>query len=159
MNNRAGYYFSASRALEVRFDDEVPKEIHALVRPVIEQEMWLLPSWLQLLFVRYTTPNDNHTSMSTTPNEEYRSGTLYIHPSWINGNEGTRATEIRHEFIHFPIDTLAEVIQEVINLQTNEDVKRILGRDLRKAVERCVVDLEQAITHKIDAEPSVKRGP
>lgn len=161
MNERVGWFFAASRSLEVRFDDEVPPEIHASIQPIIERTLWLLPTWLQMIFVRYTTPTEDAASMSITVNEEYRSGTLHIHPNWLMGSEQERISNVRHEFIHFPIDVLATACKQAIDLHPNEDVKKIARENLRIAVEKAVVDLEQAIArqHGESGDVIVKRKP
>jgi hypothetical protein len=143
-------YYCASRNLEISYDSEVPKEIRDAAHPLILDAMWLLPTWLHLLRVRFTEPTNSGDSMSTTANEEYRSGTLYIHPSWLmHTDDRWRAADMRHEFIHFAIEGVYNAAQAAIKMLASDQVQALCVERLRIALERAVVDLEQSIKTKI----------
>lgn len=148
--SESGLYFCATRNLEISYDSEVPNEVKEAAHPLIVEAMWLLPTWLHLLHVRFTEPVNSSTSMSTTANEEYRSGTLYIHPCWLmQVDREHRAADLRHEFIHFPLEGLYNAAQAAIKMLANDQVQALCVERLRIALERAVVDLEQAIKVKL----------
>lgn len=145
------FHFCATRYLEVSYDSEVPSEVKEAAHPLIVDAMWLLPSWLHLLRVRFTEPTNSGDSMSTSANEEYRSGTLYIHPSWLMHTDvAHRAADMRHEFIHFPIEGVYNAALAAISMLANDQVQALCKERLRIALERAVVDLEQSIKAKFN---------
>lgn len=149
MTEEKGLYFCATRNLEVSYDSEVPAEIKEAVHPLILEAMWLLPTWLHLLRVRFTEPTQSENSMSTTASEEYRAGTLYIHPPWLMHTDPEhRLADVRHEFIHFAVEGIYYAAQAAIKMLASDQVQALCIERLRIALERAVVDLEQSIKVK-----------
>lgn len=150
MIEEVGFYSCDTRKLEISYDSEVPTEVREAVHPLLLEAMWLLPTWLHLLRVRFTEPTNSGDSMSTTAHEEYRAGTLWIHPSWLmHTDRAHRLADVRHEFIHFPLEGVYKAAQAAIKMLASDQVQALCIETLRVSLERAVVDLEQSIKIKL----------
>lgn len=131
--------------IKIRFDGEVPDEVQAAIAPLIDKWLWLLPTWVHLLYVQFT---EHEASLSTSCDEEYRKVRLYIHAGWLVASPEIRDSNVCHEFIHVLTDPLFQFGGQVCDVLEKDSALHKWAREqLRLAVERSTVDLEYAIRH------------
>jgi hypothetical protein len=124
---------------EVLFELPFPVEQRELVQNLIDANGWLLPRWVERIWVRSIS-----TRMAV--NEEYRSVRLSICPEWLlTDTPQIREADIRHEFLHASTDPLHRVARQLIELLHDSQLKDWATEELRLAVERTTADLEYAI--------------
>lgn len=136
---------------EIRFEVPFPAEQRTVVAGILHQNFWLLPSWVEVVWVEFETPAENERiSARCQTNEEYRSIRLTICPEWLLSEQQIRMSDIRHEFLHASTDHLWRVGMQLIRLLDDDKLKKWAKEELRLAVERTTADLEYAIARGIE---------
>lgn len=130
---------------DLRFELPFPAEQRAVVQQLIDDNSWLLPRWVEVIWVRFEVPPKPTISARVTVNEEYRSIQLCVCPEWLVSEPRLRESDIRHEFIHACTEPLHRVCRQMINLLHDSQLKDWAIEELRLAVERSTADLEYAI--------------
>jgi hypothetical protein len=131
---------------EVLFELPFPVEQRELVQNLIDANGWLLPRWVERIWVRFEVPPSASISTRMAVNEEYRSVRLSICPEWLlTDTPQIREADIRHEFLHASTDPLHRVARQLIELLHDSQLKDWATEELRLAVERTTADLEYAI--------------
>jgi hypothetical protein len=144
------FYTCESRAIEIRYDSEVPAEIRDAIDPILREHLWILPTYLHEVYVRFTKDDDPNASLSTHIKEEYRKMVFYIHPPWLLGDTALRTKNIRHEFVHALVDPLHTVAHQLIDTGILEEKTKAWAREeIRLAVERSTCDVEHMIDGKM----------
>lgn len=130
---------------EIRFEVPFPAEQRAIVQKLIDDNGWLLPRWVEVIWVRFEVPPNSAISSRISVNEEYRSIRFSICPEWLLSEAHIRESDVRHEFIHASTDPLHRVGRQLITLLDDEKLKQWATEELRLAIERTTADLEYAI--------------
>jgi hypothetical protein len=134
---------------EVRFEVPFPSEQRMIVSALIHQNMWLLPSWVEVIWVRFETPPQPSISARCAVNEEYRSIRFSICPEWLLSEPHIRESDVRHEFLHASTDPLHRVGRQLVAMIEDDKLRQWANEELRLAIERCTTDLEYAISRGI----------
>ena len=128
----------------IEFDTEVPKEVESAIRPTMEKWLWLLPTWVHVVFVMFS--NDDQASLSTSCDEEYRKVRMWVHPNWLIQSAEVRDRHVCHEYIHVLTDPLYQFGKRLIGtLEKDSQARKWADEDLRLGVERSTCDLAYAI--------------
>lgn len=144
------FLFCESRAIEIRYDAEVPAEIRDAIDPILREHIWILPTYIHEIYVRFTKENDLNATLSTHINEEYRKLVFYIHPPWLLSGVSVRTKNVRHEFVHALVDPLHTVAHQLVDAASFEEKTKTWAREeIRLAVERSTCDVEHMIDGKL----------
>jgi hypothetical protein len=147
------YHYCATRSLEIRLDPEVPPEVAQAIRPLLDKHMWLAPTFVHYVYVRWNADGEGG-ALSSTVLEEYRRMTLWVHGDWLSNTERGRDNDVRHEFLHGASQPLYRFGQKMIELHDLSDKeKQLLKEDLRVAVEKVTCDLQNMLD-RMNAEPT-----
>lgn len=130
---------------QVRFEVPFPAEQRTLVSAMIHDNAWLLPRWVEVVWVRFEVPREPTTSARVLVSEEYRSIRLAVCPEWLLCEQHIRQSDIRHEFIHASTDPLVRVGHQLADMIEDPKLKAWAREELRLALERSTADLEYAI--------------
>lgn len=135
----------------VQFEDRFPNEQRAVILRLIEENEWIIPSWIEQITIEFWQPDRPNISMRTILLEEYRRFRILVCPEWLLSEEEDRASDLRHEFIHIVTDPLYQVALKLVNmLDDDSDIKKWASEELRHGVERSTVDMEYALQRFLD---------
>lgn len=141
----------AVREAEIIFDREVPVEYQLALLPLVQESLWLAPSWLEFIYFRWD--DRERASLSSSTVEEYRKVIITVRSSWLSGSPEQRATDIRHELIHAILDPLYQAGFKTLGAALDRNVDKKLWEwaeeELRLGVEKATVDLEFALKRRL----------
>ena len=149
------------RPLRIEWND-VPAEIRTAVEPLIGAALFALPTWVAELNIFWSEENEianGSACLSTTPREEYRYVSMWVHPNFLSYDEAGRYRVVVHEFSHAilrPVVAIAEALIE----QVPEALREYVKDELRRSHEGATQDLTEALVrikpqpHEGHAEPT-----
>lgn len=123
---------------------DVPEELRHIVEPYLARALPLLPRWVVELRVIYEL--DDSASMMTRVRPDYRTVTLSVCPLWFTQQEQKRRSDVVHEFVHAPLESLRILCTDLIAKVPDESFRDYLRDDLRRRLESAVVDVEEMLT-------------
>lgn len=126
-----------------------PPEVRSALRPILLDYLWLVPSWVQTLYVRWEErPEDPDTSALSGAQPEYRQAQLTICTGWLSAIHASRRTMLVHELVHMPLAPMV-IEHEDIAKRLLDDAPRFSGYSLgqwRRVLEGAVQDLAVAVS-------------
>lgn len=127
-----------------------PKELRPGFKRDVCKLLYLLPPWLQSLWIGYDCDMDNPASMDV--DYEYRVakckiGSSYFEPRY---HDNTRLKFLTHEFLHISLNPLFDyALGELKRLTVAESPhQETLREGMRLKVEACVQDLAHLLTNQ-----------
>jgi hypothetical protein len=135
--------------MRIEYDPGIPAEYRAAIEPLIERHRWVLPGWVQMLYVEFY---HDDASLSTLTRVEYRKVSLRIHPPFLSQCEASRSDDVLHEFLHAPLEAMRDVVFSLLDATGADDALRKWAEEqLRVANEMAVCDLTHAIAGRLAA--------
>lgn len=134
------------RPLRIEWND-CPNEIRAAAEPLISAALFALPTWVAELNVFWSEGNETDNgsaSLSTTPREEYRYVSLWIHPNFLSYDEDGRYRTVVHEFSHAILRPVVAVAEALIE-QVPEALREYVKDELRRSHEGATQDMTEAL--------------
>jgi hypothetical protein len=135
------------REAEIRFDIEVPVEVQLAMLPIVQRELWLAPSWLELIYFKFDD-NNAGSALSASPVEEYRKLIISIRSNWLKSESEERVTQVRHEIIHAIVDPIYQTAWRLVSALEDKKLRDWAEEELRVSVEKATVDLEYALKRR-----------
>lgn len=129
---------------QVVIDGPIPQEQKPVLLRMIGENAWLLPSWVERLYINFE-PRGDTISLRMTVKEEYRTVRLTVCPEWLTSEDRVRISDLQHEFIHVPLDGLHRLALQLVDLLDDEKLRAWAREEVRLASERATVDLEYAL--------------
>jgi len=133
--------------MRILFDPKVPTEVRAAVEPLLRKWEWLIPTWVHQLTVFWNDKDSARICNLAEP--EYRRAWIALLNGWLTNDPETRERDVVHELIHFslePIASFAETLIERTIPDEDSAFRKWADEELRRVVEGCTVDLQNAIT-------------
>jgi hypothetical protein len=133
----------------------MPAEVRASVRPLLVEYLWMLPTWTQRLYVRYSDVHNDgadgggvvRAMVKAVP--EYRYAELTVYAAWLHDSPVDRRRTIVHEMAHTPHALLGlEAERSIDTLLPADDAPKFreyAQENVRKAVEAATEDWTHAI--------------
>lgn len=102
-----------------RFSPAMPPDILAIVSKLCVRYEWLIPRWVQVVYVNYVgNGNGEGNEANTTTTKPYRWALVSICGRFLLNDERERRLAILHEFLHIPtaptIDYVENTLKSVI---------------------------------------------
>jgi hypothetical protein len=140
------------REIEIKFDSDVPVEIQLAVIPVVKENIWLAPSWIEFIYFRFEESTTG-ASLSSSIVEEYRKIVIFVRSNWLKASHEQRASDIRHEIVHAILDPLYQagfkILSSCLDKERDKKLWDWAEEELRLGVEKATVDLEFALKRKL----------
>jgi hypothetical protein len=113
----------------------------------VNEWAWLVPPWVQELWVNVQPHDTNVDSIATTwVREQYREVTLHFRPNWFIEAKKQRHLCVIHELLHITANPLYNFTRNVISkLADGEGEGGIILSEAEDYVERQVCDLSMQI--------------
>ncbi len=146
---------------KLRYKPTLPPDVRKLVEPHLAELEWLIPAWMQQVFITYSDgkapQEDEHNSvaMTTYVNHEYRWATITIYPDMVSSPEEGRREDIIHELIHLHTNPMADRANNVIRILMGDEQKALYNvqeDELTALHEAAVQDLAFIINGRLDAQ-------
>src|SRR5690606_33069749 len=85
--------------------DPMPEAVRQIIRPLLVQYLWLLPTWCHLLRVGYQTDEEGLEGAQavTSASVEYRHARIVFCGEWLTSNPTERRLTVIHELLHVPL--------------------------------------------------------
>lgn len=133
---------------KIEFSKGFPNILQPRVSAILNDLVWLLPSWMQLLEVQYDADNKEN-SCWVIENKTYRFGTLYICGHWASENDEHQIQQLIHELIHFYTSPTKSYFLDVLErITTDGIIKNLIKDELTTKIESCTEDLAFVIYQK-----------
>lgn len=84
---------------KIIFNNDFPEIIKPQVGSILNDFDWLLPAWLQTLYVGYHA-DEQEASAYISVNKDYRFANLKVCGHWVNESAELQKEQILHELIH-----------------------------------------------------------
>ncbi len=132
---------------EIIFDKDFPEWLKPQVENLLGEFAWLLPTWLQRLFVGYSA-EDADNSAKINVQKDWRFARLTFCASYIKNEDKIRRDDLAHELIHSFISPLKNYAVEVIEKLCKGDdlLFEIIKAELISRNEQVTQDFAYAIT-------------
>lgn len=131
-------------SLELEWSKDFPKELRALVEPLVLKHAKRLPSWIQTLRID-CEDLDPEVIASIAVSLSYRQASLNVDPIFLNETHRNRERAIIHEFMHGPLGPIQDWVVHVINSFIPEDLRQIYYKAYMEVEEGAVQDITFAI--------------
>lgn len=121
--------------------------IRAGLEPLLRKYDWLLPNWLNYVFVYYTN-EESSTAARIIANYEYRNAQLNIASGWVLNDADYQERCVRHEFLHVVAEPLLNGIRDLHGMvkEKHPDTYKYLEEQIRFGNESFIVDLTEALS-------------
>jgi len=133
-----------ARTLRFAWDNNMPQELKAALRPLVDEWSHLVPTWCHFVKISYATEGD--FTFSTNTQTEYRRAFLFVGPEWLTLGPNGRVHSLVHELLHItwePVTgTLYGMLFECIK---DETVRNVIEKEWRQKYECAVEDLANAL--------------
>jgi hypothetical protein len=140
--------------MNYKFENNLPQQVREDSEKMLDHLSWLLPGWLQTLFVTYeTTPHDVGDAVSASINVkyEYRYATLRLSDIWAGLSPEEKYEVLIHELLHLYGSIYSNYIESVIAELTNDGpTQAIIMENLRTHEEAATQDLAYALHKKLN---------
>jgi len=143
---------TVSRQFDNHIEPHVQEEIDSRLIPWL----WLLPSWVQSLHIRFYSDNGEGTVAEITVHEEYRSLDLNIYASWLGEPSQSKVECLVHELVHVYTNQLYYQARRSIIATTanNPEMQEFALEELRRRNEAATQDLAKTIYDQFRARDS-----
>lgn len=140
---------------EIVFDKEFPESIRDETEKNVKNAAWLLPLWLQRLYVGWDT-NDKDSNAYIRVDKDYRFARLTICSGWLDGIPERRQESIIHEIIHCFTAPISDYAKEILDAYCSKDdspkANEIISAEIHRKCEAITQDFAYAIAKKLNAE-------
>lgn len=125
---------------------EMPKEVKAVVEPLLEQYEYLFPSWIRALSVRYGEGSVKGSVAEILAEVPYLQAKLYITRQFLDDNDRNRERTIVHELLHLSLAPLQDWVDNLMEMYVNEeDIEAVRKQFYEQPVEQAVQNLMYAV--------------
>lgn len=132
----------------------MPAELRDVFDPLARKWEHVIPTWCHAVWVIWDAQGKKETSLSCSVRPQYRSATIRISPSWLDGNASEREGDVLHELLHIALGPMVEIVDMVCADEENKTIAKNLERLWRNAYEGAVTDLTASILTMSIAEAS-----
>lgn len=131
----------------VRYGAEVPKDIRALIRPIVAEWKWLIPAWCRLIAIRYgAPPEDVPQAVATCEVDfEYRQARITICPLFREQTEDEQRRTVVHEILHVAVAPLSRAAHSLVRTLADDELLEKFRDEISSAEEGVVSDLMYAL--------------
>jgi len=129
------------------FDESIPHDILASVKRICRRFLWIVPAWVEVVYVKFEMQPDHSGQIATTTTTRaYRNSVVRVCPLFVADNEEGRRAHIVHEFLHIPtaptVDCANRIIRDVIK---DDSFKKHALDTIAELYEGAVCDLARSI--------------
>ncbi len=118
---------------------DTPPEYRAAVEPLLKLWVWLLPNWLDVVFIEYEHKSG---SAGTITRDRYRNATLFLRPALLEEGDYEREVSLVHELCHFCQGPIQSVLERFLEEAPDDKFK---ADTAEHAMEQVVSDLSHAL--------------
>lgn len=138
---------------EIIFRDSFPEIAQPKVSEILEKFRWLLPVWMQRLYVNYRG-DEKDNSAYVSVEKDYRFGNLTICGHWLNEPKAVQPEQIIHELIHLhfaPLkDYACDAALTLCDGNQESRIFKLIEKELISKNEQGTQDLAFAIMNKFN---------
>lgn len=121
------------------------------VEDLLAETAWVLPLWLQKLFIGWDA-GDSDSIATTYTDKDYRFARLTVCPHILNKEKHHRKQSIIHELLHTHNAPFADYVDELLDLLCPESeqpkFRESMKKELTRKLEAQTQDLAFAIANK-----------
>jgi hypothetical protein len=136
---------------EIIFNKNFPDLARDRAADVLQAWQWLLPVWLQRLFVNYHADH-NEASAYITVDKDYRFANIWVCGHWLTNTPEEQSKDLLHEIIHLynvpQMDFANYLIEEAYKGDGQEALLKLAKKELTAKNEASTADLTLAIANK-----------
>lgn len=136
---------------EIIFDEDFPELIKQEVENLINETAWLVPLWLQKLYIGYKG-NDEDSNAYNHTRKDYRFARITICGNFLKNRTVEQKQTIVHEILHIHNVPYADYVDELIDLLCPESdapkFRESMQNELQRKLEAMTQDLSFAIANK-----------
>jgi hypothetical protein len=131
---------------EIVFDPSFPVEVQKLISPYLDKWKFLIPGWVQTLFLMFEYESSDGTVIENISSYEYRRTTLIVYPYWLKHNFFEEQFLV-HDLIHTFYSPVYYYAQSVIDSSVPDDnfAKSILKDTITQYNESATQDLTKVM--------------
>lgn len=133
---------------EIIFDEDFPKLIKKEVEKLINETAWLIPLWLQKLYVGYKG-NDEDSNAFNNTRKDYRFARIMICGNFLKNRAFEQKQTILHEILHIHNCPYLDYVDELIDLLCPESdapkFRESMQNELTRKAESMTEDVAFAI--------------
>ena len=123
----------------IDWSPSVPKEVAAIVAPMLDRWRCALPTWCHDLRILFDTELEEPAE--TQPQMEYRFAEITIGPDWLTEDAVARENILLHEICHLLTAPLVDFVDDALEVEGDDALAAIV---FRRAYEGTVQDLTRA---------------
>lgn len=132
------------RALKVVWDKNMPPEIKNALRPIVDEWLYLVPTWCHFLKFSYNAQGE--FTMATSSEPLYRRAFIVMGTGWLELGPNGRVHSLVHEILHISWEPVTETLESVLaECVKDEAARNIIDREWRHRYEAAVEDLANAL--------------
>jgi hypothetical protein len=137
----------------IEFRKDFPELLQPEVERILKEYNWLIPNWVQRLFIGYDGSSEGY-SCYVTMEHDYRFANLQICGHWARGDKSLMTEEIIHEIIHLHFSPFADYAKDTIKslCGDNNTMFDIIEREIKSRNERVTQDFAWSIFNKFRKE-------
>lgn len=147
-----------NNGMKIEFDKNFPEMIQDQIEAVLTDKTWILPKWMQRLYVGWCADDEN-SNATMQADKDYRFARLTVCGHFLTNSVERQHEIVYHEFIHTHISPLSDYAKEIVEklCKDNEPLKDYLDRELVRRNEATTQDIAFAISeYQIKTKDAIK---
>lgn len=137
--------------VKIEFDSDFPVMLSRDIESLLEDKLWILPTWMQRLYVGWQADNESDDA-NMRVDKDYRFARLTICGHFLTNSPIRQHEILYHELIHCQISPIADYAKEVIDIYCSKDespkTNELLHREITRKNEAITQDFAYQLADK-----------
>lgn len=132
------------------FNQNIQPEIEAEIRNHFDRWSWIIPGWIQRIYVKVWSQSEEEGTMLTIKGHyDYREACIDVMCGWLNQDQQSKSLQMLHELLHLHLGLIADFARDNFDRLADPSeapkYNKTLQDELRVRHESATQDLAYAI--------------